>query len=262
MNNFIYKCYDEFKKFMDLKEDILPNLNIIVQEADGEATGKSSLAFVNVDEVLANTVNLYINPIIFSYKEEFQKSIMFHEFTHILDAVTLFKPLPYNEMVALLSTYSEYHASQMELACNIGFKSIHSYKKLNLDKTFVAYENKMIKIEMDYLHPLADALCIIDKDTYFYYDLDIYDYYLNYSVFETKSMYYLGKRNLCERISLKKIADITDKSFDQFASYIRNMENCIESENFNSLIIARKQLWNKYTSNFICKNQNLLPGAP
>lgn len=260
MKDFIIESYNNYKLFMDLKEDILPKLNPIIDEGKQDINSRTALAYINADEILNPTVNLYINPSLFTYKKNYQLSKLYHEFTHILDAVTLFNDFAYEKIIALLSTYSEFHASQIELAYNVGFKNIHSCRKMDLNKTFITYENSSIKIQDDYLYPMADALCIIDKDCNAYYDIDPVEYYSNYSIFESKSMYYLGKRKFCAKYSLVKIADITDKEYGQFSPYLKNIEKCIEQKDFNNLIRQKSNMFEKYTSYFKFNNLDLLMG--
>lgn len=262
MKDFVLKCYNDYKIYVDLDDSIMPKLNPVILEKEYDIHGKHPLAYVNSDEILSPVVNLYINPLLKDYNERFQIAKLFHEFTHILDGNTLFKDYSEKDFMHLMSTYSEYHASQIEVAYNIGFKNIHSFRKINLDKTFVFYENNKIKINEDYLHPMADALCIIDKSVNAYFELDVVEYYRNYSAFETKTMYYLGKRKFCDKFSLKRIPNITANNYGQFYPYIKKIEQCIEIKDYQNLISARKELWKFYTSYFSCKESFILPTEP
>ena len=55
---------------------------------------------------------------------EVRKYVVFHEFTHILDAEMYAKNNPAN--YAYLSGYTEYHASQIELMILLGIDNMHS----------------------------------------------------------------------------------------------------------------------------------------
>lgn len=247
---------------MDLKDDIMPVLNPIQESNNFSENGKIPLAYINSDEIRNRIVNLYYSSNLLMCPVIFQKSKFFHEFTHILDANLISTNFSYDEFRAIMATYSEYHASQIELACNIEFRNIHSFHKINLSKTFVTYENRKIKIETDYLHPMADSLVIIEKDSDAYSNLPDYEYYLNYSVFETKTMYYLGKKNFCAKYSITKTADIIDKSYGIFTPYIRIIEKLILEKDYSQLYDARKNLWKKYLDYFSYKNKILLPKEP
>jgi hypothetical protein len=231
MKNFVFECYNNYKTFMCLNDDVLPKINPIIQKQEGK-DGWIPLAYVNADEVLLPIVNLYINPRLFDCPKQFQQAKLYHEFTHILDANTMFKDYKYRDLEALLSTYSEYHASQIELACNIGFKNVHSIRKINLEKTFVSNEKSTCKIQDDYLLPLVEACCIIDKPDDQYYNLSVYDYYGYYSAFEARTLYYLGKQQLCEKISIKKIANITESNYREFAPYIIEIKKTYRKQRF------------------------------
>lgn len=262
MKDFILGCYEDFKQYMDLKNTIMPTINPIEEKSINNEKGKTPFAYINSDEIKMPTVDLYYSPNLFLYSEVFQKSKLFHEFTHILDANLIPMDFSYDEFRAIMATYSEYHASQIELACNIGFRNIHSFHKINLSKTFVINENKKIKIETDYLHPMADSLVIIEKASDAYFNLSDYEYYLNYSVFEAKTMYYLGKKNFCAKYSITKTADITDKSYGIFAPNIRKIEKLILEKDFSNLYQARKSLWVQYLISFPYNNKESLPKEP
>lgn len=238
---------------MCITKEELPIINPIIND-DGNAM---ILAYVNADEILQSTVNLYINSKLFTYDKKYQKSKLFHEFTHIFDANKLLGNYPYKIMECLLSTYSEYHASQIELAYNIGAKSINTLPKIDIHKTYVAYENKVVEVSTDFLQPLADAICIIDKNRMAYFSLKPSEYYRKYLVFRTKSMYYLGKRGLCDMISMKQIPDTT-KHLKTFSSYIRKMEHCIKIKDFDGLLIAEKRLMAHFVECFPIKDIDIL----
>lgn len=262
MKDFILQCYEEFKQYMDLKNTSMPVIKPIEEKDNNNENGRTPFAYINSDEIRMPTVNIYYSNKLFLYSEIFQKSKLFHEFTHILDANLIPQSFSYEEFRAIMATYSEFHASQIELAYNIGFRNIHSFHKINLSKTYVIYEDKKVKIETDYLHPLADALVIIEKDFNSYYDLSAYDYFLNYCIFEAKTMYYLGKKNFCSRFSLGKTADLTDKSYGEFSPYIIEIETLIKGNNLLQLYQSRKKLWNKYLDYFLFHDQSLLPIEP
>lgn len=253
VESIIFNCYEQYKKFMDLSDDILPMIKPVVDFTD------RVLAYVNANEILQPTVPLYYNPKLFTYAAQFYQSKLFHEFTHIFDATSSLKLFDYKSLKKLLAIYSEYHASQTELACNIGFKNIHTFRKINLDKTFVMYENKRIKICNDYLQPFADALCIINEPIDAYINLSASDYFLKYKTFETKTMYYLGKQRFCERLSFKKIPNTTKQNYGNFYPYLEQIEKSIINKDFEDIIIAKEKLWSYYKTYFLNSDYANLP---
>lgn len=246
----ILNFYEEYKIYMDLKEDFLPKLIPIIEDINILPT----LAHVNSDEITTENANLYYSSKLLEFSEQFQKSKFFHEFTHILDYVILSKEYDLKDLDIILCTYSEYHASQIELACNVGFRNIHAFHKINLDKTYVATETGTTKIQNDYLKPMADALCIIDKPSDIYLNLSCEDYFGYFKKFEANTMYYLGKQNFCSKFSLKRIPNITCKSYGDFYPYISNIENCIKNKEFNKLHVLEKSLFSEFNNKF--KNNN------
>lgn len=78
------------------------------------------------------------------------KYIVFHEFTHILDAEMYAKNNPYN--YAYLSGYTEYHASQIELLILLGKNNIYSLQQytFSLETRIDVHPHKMSVDE--YLH--------------------------------------------------------------------------------------------------------------
>ena len=258
MENYVEQCYDEYKIFMNLeKSDSLPIILPIICEDLNKETN-APLAYVQPNNVLLPAVPLYISKHLFDYSEQFQKSIFFHEFTHIMDANLIFSNYNQKDLEALMSTYSEYHASQAELLCNIGFENVKEFRQLDLDNTFVVGAEGVEPITQNYLEPLVKALGIMDKPSNTYQNLNAIEYYRNYSLFEKTTMYYLGKRKLCENLSIKRIQNITEKNYGEFYPFIKNIELCIEKHDFRNLILAKNELWEKYISYFPCVNTKYL----
>ena len=242
MKDCILNYYEEYKKFMCLEKDILPAINPV--ELSVEDT-ENVYAYVDVDNVKKSVVDVYYRSDLSNKKIIFQKSKLFHEFTHILDAVTIFANYQGKEFRLLMHTYSEYNASQIELACGIGMKSIKALLQIDL-RYIKAYNNEnAVNIESDYICHLADAAVIINQSLDDYCNLTEYEYYSKYKNFETKTMYYLGKKNFCSMISSVKIADITSKTYGDFYPFIYEIEQAIIKKDFDRLISAREKLWQK-----------------
>lgn len=260
MQEFVEQCYTNYIKNAGIQDNIFPKLKPIIINATNNEK-QISYAYINSNNILDSTVNLYIHPQFFLYTKQFQESKLYHEFTHILDAITLFKNYSESDRRILLSIYSEYHASQIELIYAIGFKSFYPDKKIDLSKTLIPYKNTTCSVEKEYLRPLNDALNIIQQDNDFYYNINVVEYYQNYTIFESNLMYYLGKKNLCVEISIENILFITnilERLFGEFLPIIRNIENNIKLKNFNTLIQLRNELFNKYITYFKFGNIELL----
>lgn len=239
----ILKFYEEYKLYMDLQDTVFPNLIPILENDDNII---DTLAYINSDETTLETANLYYCSKLFNQSEQFQKAKLFHEFTHILDRINLSECYNGEELDIILSTYSEYHASQVELACNVGFRNIHAFHKLNLDKTYVETETGKTKIQNDYLQPMAVALCIINKPSNTYLKLSSEDYFSYFKKFEVNTMYYLGKENFCSKFSLKQVPNITRQRYLDFYPYVIGIEICIKNKEFNKLPSLEKALFGKF----------------
>ena len=220
-------------------------------------TYTNTYAYINGDEIDNNPRNLYYNVNLNQKREDFVKAILFHEFTHLLDEAVLSKQYFGKEYDIIMSTYSEYHASQIELACKVGFKNIHSLHKINLSKTIVPCEDKTQNIQDDYIQPMSDASIIIDKPQGYYYNLSAEKYYETYKIFSTKTMYYLGKNNFCKKFSQNKIADITASIYGEFYPLIHEIEKCILNKNYDNLQTLHNQLFNKFLSAYPLKDDAL-----
>ena len=251
MNEYIKKCYMDFIDFMGIQNKKLPQINPVINTNENNT---APIAFVNTDEISYPVTNVYYNLKLFTYNQEYIKTILFHEFTHMLDYLTCKSEfLNENDFIAFMSLYSEYHASKIELACNVGCKNFQSKPKMDIKETFVIHKNTTCSIENTYLEPMASALTIIDKPSNAYFNLAIDDYYRKYKNFEAYTMYFLGKRDFCMIISTKPFPDILEKQYGEFSSYITNILQCIRTKNFSMFPHVRKELWNKFLSTYNSK---------
>ena len=242
MQNFILNCYKEYKLFMNIKEGVLPQIFPITHEQE------HSLAHICEDDIGTEPMNIYYKDELFKYNETYIKSILFHEFTHIYDGISLKSKVNDIQFSTFMALYSEYHASQIELLCNLGYKNIKSIKKIDLSQVVLSYENEKIDINSYLAIPMSNASLIIDKPSDAYYNLPCDEYFAKYKEFEVKTMYYLGKKNICFTVSTTPRADITKKIYQNFYPYISNIETDILNKNINLLCVHRKQLWENFIS--------------
>lgn len=259
MQNYITGTYSEFLDFMNIPPQLMPEIHLIENK---DEINKNVIAFVNNDEIKFPVTNLYYNPDLLVASDDYKKAKLFHEFTHILDYIVLHERFSTDQLNSILATYSEYHASQIELLRNIGvgnIKDIKTIDKLDVDETYVWCKESKISLTEDYLSPLADSSVVIGRSRYYYYTTKAVEYFSKYKEFEAKTMYYLGKQSVCFMLSQKIIADITDKTYGEFSSCIRKIEKCIKNKEFDVLKEVRNELWNKYTSTFPCLYGNHLP---
>ena len=165
MINKIYNYYEEYKKFMNITE--IPNIEIILNT---ENHPTDSTAFVEI----TSDITLHIDSDVFTYNENYIRGILFHEFTHVYDYVRLKDKENFKD---ILGTWSEYHASQIELLANLGYANIESETKFNLfDDTYyhsleksadLQYLTRMscykdVSFQVKYTNNLQDVIDLID----------------------------------------------------------------------------------------------------
>lgn len=116
--NRVLNYYDEYKKEYNKKNLI----GIIPYECDDDTIS----AYTNNKELMdciknGSDVTLYANPKFMLCSEQYIKAILFHEFTHISDAYNF---VGYDNSNFLMSTFSEYNATRIEIIERCKNKSI------------------------------------------------------------------------------------------------------------------------------------------
>ena len=261
MIKYVFKCYDEYMKFMGIAKRNMPKIcPVIFDSVNASDKQKRAWAYINSDEIVENIVKLNISSNLKNMPQDFQRQILFHEFTHILDANIFFSKYRNNRIFQnVMSTFSEYHAAQIEVSRGVGLKSWKIERKEDLENLNLMHRDKKMRIEERYLQSLADALVVIDCSCDSYYELSAVEYFFKYSCFEVNTMNYLGIYHFCTRISNKKIPSLIDTVYTDFAPYIRQIETDILEGEFEKLVISRNNLWKYYKSHFSCKEQFILP---
>ena len=108
------KIYDLYNKYTSQSSyRYLPDINLKEIKEDGV------LAYFDFNELIDKKYNLKINKNIFQYNNNYIKSILFHEFTHLYDYINLKDSIEENDLMQIMNSYSEYHASQIELLSQI-----------------------------------------------------------------------------------------------------------------------------------------------
>lgn len=234
MNQKIQEYYNQYKVFV--KNINLPNIVPVFDIS--KAHINASFAYIDVDELNNSTIILYIDENLFQYNERFCKSILFHEFTHVLDGVQTFKKIRLSDIEKfnkIMATYSEYHASQIEILCNIGYKKVKPIsKRFNIsDKVY--FKDDLVDIENYIIYPLANASVILNKDKYAYFDLKDIEYNIKYLMAEKSIMYYLGKYSVCEKYANKKPHDFFHE-FSEFEQDVLLMYKSLKSKDIDRIL--------------------------
>lgn len=142
MDKKIQEYYSEYKKFINVTR--LPNIITIIKDDTKDIF--SSYAYVDRDCLNETPIPLYISCQLFAYKEQFYKSILYHEFTHICDWAVTLKNMDITQATKLMSTYSEFHASQIELLCNLGYnRAFNIFEKFDICSK-LQEENKIVDV--------------------------------------------------------------------------------------------------------------------
>lgn len=234
MEQKIQEYYNQYKVF--IKNINLPNIAPVFDISKANING--SFVYIDVDELSSPTINLYIDENLFQYNERFRKSILFHEFTHVFDGVQTFETIRLSDVDKfnkIMATYSEYHASQIEILCNIGYKKAKPITKKFKMSDKVYFKDEFVDIENYIIYPLADASVILDKNKHAYFNLNDNEYNIKYVMAQKSIMYYLGKYNICEKYANKKPHDFFHK-FSEFEQDVLLMYKSLKSKDIDQIL--------------------------
>lgn len=198
MEKYIQEQYQYYKRFMGNVK--LPNIKPILN-TDSSITG-GTLAHVNSDDIRKNLISIYFSRELFEYNEQYYKSKLYHEFTHIYDANIIFNEiLDIEKFDKLMSSYSEFHASQVELLSCFNYDSIDNINP-KFDINSMIYEkNELMDINDYLLHCFVTPCMILEKERTDYMQLNKHEYNVKYVLAQKTLMYYLGKYSVCDMYS-------------------------------------------------------------
>ena len=189
---------DEYKTFMRIKE--FPSYFIQTKEATAEtadARGFEVLACAdyiaeNKQHILTVSNNIHLD-----------KFLMFHEFTHMLDAETYVKS---NKVIYFgITGFTEYHASQVALMQLLGANNINDSIQFSMNDTINVFSGiKSVKQYIDEKQQHAIEL-FSRKD----FAKDIKSLSTSVGVLFN----YFGIRSICEMYSNDYIENIDNQSF-------------------------------------------------
>lgn len=240
MEQKIQNYYNEFKKFINCNS--LPEIKPIFDIDDSQ----DMEGYINIKDSNNLCITIHLKPSIFNYNEGYYKCVLFHEFTHIYDSAITFKNVVDDiDLKILLSTYSEYHASQVELLCNVGYDRCYNIcSKFNINKEILR-KNEKINIKKYFLLSLIEAQDILNENDNIYIDLTAEEYAHVFNKSLKKIMYYLGKYNILEKYSNNPPC-IFFNEFGMFEKDIEDLYKYLKTKNYNSLINSHDQFVMKY----------------
>lgn len=109
-------------------------------------------------------------------------------------------------------TYSEYHASKVELISQIGIKSMNSRgKHFSNDINFI-YKDEEMNVNNYILYPLADALAVLEADKNEFYCDDSLEFSSKCVNTERNMLYYFGKLDAAHKYFNSELIDMFEKT--------------------------------------------------
>lgn len=166
---------------------------------------------------------LYVQKEIYEYTDVSTRSILFHEFTHLADAIK-YKDKKYEVFLNIMSSYSEYHASYIEMlqilkCCN---------SKLINKESEAIYRAGCLTLESLMSQSYTAAIKCFEKiDESFN---GVHEFY-----------YYLGYRKALQRYSLEFNFNLLDFN-PLYMIYIKNIFDFIEANEITKLADEHSKL--------------------
>lgn len=228
MEKKILTYYKEYKQFIE--EENMPEIALFnVDSSDARKT----LAYTKVEFLKMPIVPVYYKSKLFSYHEQFYRSILFHEFTHIYDSHIFFKEENFNDFLLLMRTFSEYHAAQIELASQLEIARYSDIaNKFQTNKTMV-YNNEKCNIQDYLLFTLSEVAKVLDSNAHTFKLLNDYEFNILYVNTETQLFYYLGKIDLCKKYGKDKIYDLLlENHCEEFKQDILKIHQMVANKDY------------------------------
>lgn len=133
--------YTEFQKFMDWDYP----LDFKIEAFSGKHEGRNSWATIQPPKRPGEPYILEVDITASSVRKNDYKSLLFHEFTHIYDDLTIHERVKKNGVENPGSWYTEAHATEIELMCSCGMEALNSTSKVYL-ADMIPYYGREISI--------------------------------------------------------------------------------------------------------------------
>ena len=240
-NTIINQLYEEFKSF--IKENNMPL--IVPVEKPSNKNRIDTFAFIEKEYIRNIAVPIVYDKSLFDYNEDFIKSIFFHEFTHIYDANIRFKNLNDDDFNIVMDTYSEYHASQIEMGISLNMKNKNDIVTLSSklkSKTNIFYRNNFEDIKTYILIPLSDIITVLCQRKGSCIDMSNDEFAKQFVKMKKNIFYYYGKYDLYIKYSEKNMPDLLIKNCPKFIDRISEIHNAVKIKNIESNIHNIKYL--------------------
>lgn len=251
MNKIVSNCYIAYRLLYCKDHTAMPPImsNITSNIQSGV------MAYVDFDDLSKPVVPVNIKPTLFEQDGRYIEAMLFHEFTHILDSRELMHKFPPDKANALMKTYSEFHASQVELNTII---PANDRENIDINTYIITTDIGRETVINNCLGQMSSAISIISKPRDEYTSLSAEEYYKKYLTFETRTMYYLGKKSVCESLSAKFPTALL-KGYGAFAPYVSCMDNACRAKDYNKILFFKDCICKLYKETFPCGEAQRLP---
>lgn len=240
----IYNYYDEYKKFM--RVDKMP---LIVPVEKHKTHNMDSFASLDKDFIQGQGIPIIYVDSLLNYDESFIKSIFFHEFTHIYDANIKFINLDKSSLDVVMDSFSEYHASQIEMASQLGMKNKNDIFTLSgkfKTDCKMKYKEEITDIQNYILYSLADITYVLNSQQNSLSNMSDFLFEKQYIETEKRIFYYYGKYDLYIKYSGKNMPDLLLQNCPQFSKEINNIHNFAKSKDIINNIDPMKSAINDF----------------
>lgn len=236
--SLIHNIYEEFKTFICCLN--MPLFSITLSDKN------DMLGMWNFDELYNNNYNLFLNANLFSYNSLYIKSILFHEFTHLYDYINIKNIYHEKDIIReLMNTYSEYHASQIELLSQMNVKTIKSVSRKIPNKYMIQGKDSCITINDYILYPLANAFDILNSNKECFVNYNKYEFAEICNKAQKFMIYYFGKLDIANKYVQKIIPDVYTINKNIFYKNLNNLHFVLST----SALIEKKYNLIKIYSN-------------
>lgn len=202
LNVFVSKCEADFLNFMGM--DSMPSYQIVPKEVSlqlAKNQGFESPASVSYD-LSTGDHKLNIWSAVPILRADY---LVFHEFTHILDAETFSKRDKFKHMAN--RGYTEYHAAQIDFMKLLGAKSIKDSFSFSMSKSFETYSGT--KTAAEFLKETHDhAIELINRQ----------DFPANIETLATTFgiiFNYYGRRSICRMYAIDNLENVDNSSIEK-----------------------------------------------
>lgn len=134
--------FEDYQTFMDWNHP----LDFVVEPFYAKREGRNCWATVIPPQEEGKPYVLEVDITASSIRKNDYKALLFHEFTHIYDDLTIHTRIRKNGVIKPGSWYTEAHATEIELMCASGIDSYASNERVNLS-CLIPYYGREITLE-------------------------------------------------------------------------------------------------------------------